>query len=311
MNKNNAVDFSKPSKKVIAESLSFLFCQFLGGFLTIPTHVGVHEVHHAFFWIFWVAPNLDSHMFCPGMSTYEKIFGDTDPFQFKCPVPGSRRSGRRYDLLIRKWEVKIIDLLFCIFHFLGFSCVISWLFDIIWFTMICLKDLDCPPKMAQLSGGCYKKSSWFWYRLPGVLAEGSGTTSCCGGSLVPMGRCVDEEGSNHVFHRTKQDLSREHPFLPIDFLFLDRPSCWPRRRSSSLISKDTTLLAGPFNFRSATRQHTELEMSSNLGPLEDRSEQLEVKKSLPSKLELSPRVARILRLMESSSVDVFIKLVSF
>ena len=23
-----------------------------------------------------------------GMSTYEKIFGDTDPFQFKCPVPG-------------------------------------------------------------------------------------------------------------------------------------------------------------------------------------------------------------------------------
>ena len=23
-----------------------------------------------------------------GMSTYEKIFGDTDPFKFKCPVPG-------------------------------------------------------------------------------------------------------------------------------------------------------------------------------------------------------------------------------
>ena len=22
------------------------------------------------------------------MSTYEKIFGDTDPFKFKCPVPG-------------------------------------------------------------------------------------------------------------------------------------------------------------------------------------------------------------------------------
>lgn len=30
-----------------------------------------------------------------GMSTYEKIFGDTDPFKFKCPVPGEVELGKK------------------------------------------------------------------------------------------------------------------------------------------------------------------------------------------------------------------------